>query len=65
MTEFGTLEMVTEAGPKEKEEGLTDSQPQTTTPNNSHCPEQNKPSSQTAVPQSTTDLQTNIAGKYK
>ncbi|KAI7806850.1 lethal(3)malignant brain tumor-like protein 4 isoform X1 [Triplophysa rosa] len=61
MTEFGTLEIVTEAEPKEKEEGLTDSHPQTTTPNNSHCPEQNKPSSQTAVPQSTTDHQTNIA----
>ncbi|XP_052002940.1 lethal(3)malignant brain tumor-like protein 3 [Xyrauchen texanus] len=61
MTEFGTLEIVTEVGPKEKEEEPTDSQPQNKAINNSHSPEQNKPSDQTAMPQSTTDQQTNTA----
>lgn len=63
MTEFGTLEIVTEAEPKMKEAELTDSQPKTTGTNNSHPPELNKTSNQTAKTQSITDHQTSTVGE--
>uniref|UniRef100_A0A8C0Y6E1 L3MBTL histone methyl-lysine binding protein 1b n=1 Tax=Cyprinus carpio carpio TaxID=630221 RepID=A0A8C0Y6E1_CYPCA len=59
MTEFGTLEIVTEVEPKVKEAELTGSQPQTTGTNNTNSPEQNKTSNQSAKPQSNTEHQTN------
>ncbi|XP_055066074.2 lethal(3)malignant brain tumor-like protein 4 isoform X2 [Misgurnus anguillicaudatus] len=62
MTEFGTLEIVTEVEPKEKGEELTDPKPQTTATKNSHPLEQTKPAdnkSQAAVAQSSTDHQSN------
>uniref|UniRef100_A0A673M642 Lethal(3)malignant brain tumor-like protein 4 n=1 Tax=Sinocyclocheilus rhinocerous TaxID=307959 RepID=A0A673M642_9TELE len=59
MTEFGTLEIVTEVEPKVKEAALTGPQPQTTGTNNTHSSEQNKTSNQTAKPQSNTEHQTN------
>ncbi|XP_077069480.1 lethal(3)malignant brain tumor-like protein 3 isoform X6 [Siphateles boraxobius] len=59
MTEFGTLEIVTEAEPKVKEAELTGPQPQTISTNNSNSPEQNKTSNQTAKPQLNTDHQAN------
>ncbi|XP_050988130.1 lethal(3)malignant brain tumor-like protein 4 isoform X1 [Labeo rohita] len=55
MTEFGTLEIVTEVEPKVKEAELTSPQSQTTSTNNSHSLEQNKTSNQTAKPQSNTE----------
>ncbi|XP_056331506.1 lethal(3)malignant brain tumor-like protein 4 isoform X2 [Danio aesculapii] len=55
MTEFGTLEIVTEAEPKIKEAALTDPQFKTTGTNNSHPPELNTTSNQTAKIQSNTD----------
>ncbi|XP_059363868.1 lethal(3)malignant brain tumor-like protein 4 isoform X4 [Carassius carassius] len=58
MTEFGTLEIVTEVEPKVKEAELTGPQPQTTGTNDIHSPEQNKTSNQTAKPQSNTEHQT-------
>ncbi|XP_059423888.1 lethal(3)malignant brain tumor-like protein 4 isoform X2 [Carassius carassius] len=59
MTEFGTLEIVTEVEPKVKEAELTGPQPQTIGTNNTHSPEQNKTSIQTAKPQSNTEHQSN------
>jgi len=64
MTEFGTLEIVTEAEPKVKEAELTGPQPQTTSTNNSNSPEQNKTSNQTEKPQLNTDHPTNAVGEY-
>lgn len=64
MTEFGTLEIVTEVEPKVKEAELTGPQPQATSTNNSHFAEQNKTSNQTAKPQLNTDHQTNTVGEY-
>uniref|UniRef100_A0A673JG95 Lethal(3)malignant brain tumor-like protein 4 n=1 Tax=Sinocyclocheilus rhinocerous TaxID=307959 RepID=A0A673JG95_9TELE len=65
MTEFGTLEIVTEVEPKVKEAELTGPQPQTTGTNNSHSPEQNKTSNQTAKPQSNTEHQTSTPYKLQ
>ncbi|XP_016142481.1 lethal(3)malignant brain tumor-like protein 3 [Sinocyclocheilus grahami] len=59
MTEFGTLEIVTEVEPKVKEAELTGPQPQTTGTSNTHSSEQNKTLNQTAKPQSNTEHQTN------
>lgn len=64
MTEFGTLEIVTELEPKVKEAELTGPQPQTTDTNNTHSPEQNKPSNQTTKAQSNTEHQTSTVGAY-
>lgn len=64
MTEFGTLEIVTEMEPKVKEAELTGPHPQTTGTNNTNAPEQNKTSNQTAKPQSNTEHQTNTVGEY-
>ncbi|KTG46098.1 hypothetical protein cypCar_00013563 [Cyprinus carpio] len=58
MTEFGTLEIVTEVEPKVKEAELTSPQPQTIGTNSIHSPEQNKTSNQTAKPRSNTEHQT-------
>ncbi|XP_009290631.1 lethal(3)malignant brain tumor-like protein 3 isoform X2 [Danio rerio] len=58
MTEFGTLEIVTEAEPKIKETELTDPQPKITGPINRHPPDLNTTSNQTAKIQSNTDHQT-------
>uniref|UniRef100_A0A9J8CLX0 L3MBTL histone methyl-lysine binding protein 1b n=1 Tax=Cyprinus carpio carpio TaxID=630221 RepID=A0A9J8CLX0_CYPCA len=55
MTEFGTLEIVTEVEPKVKEAELTSPQPQTIGTNSIHSPEQNKTSNQTAKPRSNTE----------
>uniref|UniRef100_A0A672SHX2 Lethal(3)malignant brain tumor-like protein 4 n=1 Tax=Sinocyclocheilus grahami TaxID=75366 RepID=A0A672SHX2_SINGR len=65
MTEFGTLEIVTEVEPKVKEAELTGPQPQTTGTNNSHSPEQNKTSNQTAKPQSNKEHQTSTPYKLQ
>uniref|UniRef100_A0A8C0Y7D1 L3MBTL histone methyl-lysine binding protein 1b n=1 Tax=Cyprinus carpio carpio TaxID=630221 RepID=A0A8C0Y7D1_CYPCA len=63
MTEFGTLEIVTEVEPKVKEAELTSPQPQTIGTNSIHSPEQNKTSNQTAKPRSNTEHQTSPVGE--
>lgn len=63
MTEFGTLEIVTEVEPKVKEAELTSPQPQTIGTNSIHSPEQNKTSNPTAKPRSNTEHQTSPVGE--
>uniref|UniRef100_A0A8C1J161 L3MBTL histone methyl-lysine binding protein 1b n=1 Tax=Cyprinus carpio TaxID=7962 RepID=A0A8C1J161_CYPCA len=63
MTEFGTLEIVTEVEHKVKEAELTSPQPQTIGTNSIHSPEQNKTSNQTAKPRSNTEHQTSPVGE--
>ncbi|TRY84580.1 hypothetical protein DNTS_001320 [Danionella cerebrum] len=62
MTEFGTLEIVTEAEPKVNEVERSDSKPQTTGTNDVDSSEQNKTLNQTVMHQLNMDQQTNAVG---